>query len=102
LANTATIAAPGGVTETNPTNNTATDIDTLISGLPEFLDLQDMTFVGGVTFEAGRTITVTDCVVETPGGDVTFRAGESVVLRDGFKVEAGCSVTVDIEPSLLP
>jgi uncharacterized repeat protein (TIGR01451 family) len=102
LVNTAAIAVPAGATDPSPGNNTATDTDTLIGGLPEYLDLQDMTFVGGLTFEAGRRITATDCVVESPGGDVTFRAGESVVLNDGFKVEAGCSFTVEIDPLLLP
>jgi uncharacterized repeat protein (TIGR01451 family) len=102
LVNTATIAVPAGATDPNPANNSATDTDTLIAGMPEYLDLQDMTFVGGLTFEASRRITATDCVVESPGGDVTFRAGESVVLNDGFKVEAGCSFTVEIDPLLLP
>jgi uncharacterized repeat protein (TIGR01451 family) len=102
LVNTATIAVPAGATDPNLANNSATDTDTLISGLPEYLDLQDMTFVGALTFEAGRRITATDCVVEDPGGDVTLRAGESVVLRDGFEVESGCSLSVEIDPLLLP
>ncbi len=102
LVNTATIAAPGGATDPVPGNNSATDTDTLIGGLPEYLHLQGMRFVGTLTFQAGRTITVTDCVVESPGGNVTFEAGESVELRNGFEVESGCTMTAEIDPMLLP
>jgi uncharacterized repeat protein (TIGR01451 family) len=102
LVNTATIAPPGGATDPVPANNSATDTDTLTSGVPEYLDLQDMTFVGTLTFQAGRTITVTDCVIENPGGSVTFEAGESVVFSNGFEVEGGCAMTAEIDPMLLP
>jgi hypothetical protein len=102
LVNTASIAPPGGVTDAIPGNNTDTDTDTLVGTLPETLDLQDMTLGGVVTFEAGRTITVTNCIVDAPGGNVTFRAGESVIFGDGFHVETGCTITVEIDPALLP
>jgi len=102
LENTATVAAPALVTDPNLSDNSATDTDTLVADPPETLDLDGMTMVGAQTFEAGRTITVTDFVVEAPGGNVTFRAGESVIFGDGFVVEAGCEVTVEIDPTLIP
>ncbi len=102
LINTATVTPPGGVPDPNLANNSATDTDTLISGLPETLALDGMRIESGVTIEAARSITVTDLVCQAPGGDITFRAGESVIFGDGFLVETGCTVTVEIDPALLP
>ncbi|MEJ2519409.1 MAG: DUF11 domain-containing protein [Desulfuromonadales bacterium] len=102
LVNTATITAPAGTTDPNLTDNSAADSDSLIGGPPETLDLAGMTFVGVVTLEAGRTITATDCVVESPAGDLTLRAGEAVILQDGFRVDNGCALTAEIDASLLP
>ena len=40
--------------------------------------------------------------VVAPGGDLTLRAGRAVILVDGFKVETGARLTVEIDPTLLP
>ena len=84
LSNTATITAPGGVTDPTPANNTATDSDTL-------------------TPQADLSITKTDGVTSaTPGGSVTYtiiasNAGPSNVtgatVGDSFPPSLTCSWT---------
>jgi uncharacterized repeat protein (TIGR01451 family) len=101
LANSATITAPDGVTDPNQSNNSDTDVDSLISGLPETLDLYHTRFFGNLPFQAGRTIRVTNCSVE-PSSEVTLEAGESVVFRNGFRVESGGILSAGVDPTLLP
>ncbi|MDS4032118.1 MAG: IPTL-CTERM sorting domain-containing protein [Candidatus Contendobacter sp.] len=85
LANTATVAAPGGVTDPTPGNNSATDTDTL-------------------TPQADLSITKTDGVTTAaPGGSTTYtivasNAGPStatgVTVSDTFPASlTGCSTT---------
>ncbi|HEY2413809.1 MAG TPA: right-handed parallel beta-helix repeat-containing protein [Pirellulaceae bacterium] len=56
LANTATVTAPAGVTDNNPTNNVATDVDTVV--LPS-TDLQISKTDGVTSVNAGSPLTYT-------------------------------------------
>ncbi|MEQ1862398.1 MAG: SdrD B-like domain-containing protein, partial [Chthoniobacteraceae bacterium] len=79
LSNTATITAPGGVTDANPGNNSATDTDTL-------------------TPQADLAITKTDGVTTAvPGGSVTYTI---VVSNSGLSDVIGATVA-DIFPAAL-
>jgi hypothetical protein len=53
-------------------------------------------------FEACISITASDFSVVAPSGDVTLRAGQSVILGNGFFVESGRLLTIDIDPALAP
>jgi hypothetical protein len=64
----------------------------------------DLTSTGPVdgteTFEATETLAAGGTFgVEAPG-DVTLRAGEGVILTNGFFVEAGATLTIEIDPGL--
>jgi hypothetical protein len=65
------------------------------------LDLSSRGPVSGTeTFEATETITAGGTFgVEAPG-DVTLRAGEEVILTNGFFVETGAILTVEIDSGL--
>jgi len=72
LSNTATVAAPGGVTDPNPANNSATDTDTL---MPE-ADLGITKTDGQTTAVPGQTVTYTIVASnagpsDAPGANVT-------------------------------
>jgi uncharacterized repeat protein (TIGR01451 family) len=85
LANTASVAAPGGVTDLNPANNSATDTDTLSP-------------------QANLSITNTDGVTTaTPGGSVSYTitaanasgpsAAPSSTVTDTFPASLTCTWT---------
>ena len=77
LVNTATVTAPGGVTDTNPGNNSATDSDVL-------------------TRQADLAITKTDGVVSAvPGGTTTYTV---VVSNSGPSSVLGATVA-DVIPA---
>ncbi len=57
LVNTATVVAPGGVTDTNPGNNSATDVDTIT--LIPLADLSITKTDGSATYTPGNPITYT-------------------------------------------
>jgi len=59
------------------------------------------TIAGPTLFEACRTLTMASSVVEG-SGELTLRAGQKVILGDGFQVQKGGSLTVEVDPSLTP
>jgi uncharacterized repeat protein (TIGR01451 family) len=106
LANTAWVASPAGVPDPDSTNNSSTDTDTLLAlgpcGSPDKRQLSDMTVDDERTFRACTSITADNFAVIAPAGDVTLRAGSWIALGNGFAVEAGCDLTIDIDPTLVP
>lgn len=62
LSNTTTVAAPGGVTDPNPGNNSATDTDTLVAGPPSQLAFgqQPVNTAGGATITPSPTVRILD------------------------------------------
>src|SRR5262249_46716408 len=76
LTNTATVSTPSGVTDTNPTNNSATDTDTL-------------------TPQADLSITKDDGVTSvTPGGSTTY----NIVVGTGGPRTAVAQQVSDLFP----
>jgi outer membrane protein assembly factor BamB len=69
-------------------------------GLSESMVLEGMTIDDTHLFEACTTITAGNGLDVTGTADVTLRAGQSVVLTNGFALEAGASLTVDIDPGV--
>jgi uncharacterized repeat protein (TIGR01451 family) len=65
-SNTATVAAPAGVTDTNPADNSATDVDT-ITAIPG-ASLTASKTVTGSTFAPGSAITYTIVINNTGSG----------------------------------
>ena len=81
LSNTATITPPGGVTDPNPGNNSATDTDTLVAGI-----IATTTAVTSSSnpSQPGDVVTFTATVTKssgsgTPTGTVTFKDGATVI-----------------------
>jgi uncharacterized repeat protein (TIGR01451 family)/CSLREA domain-containing protein len=62
LANTATVAAPGGVTDPSPGNNSATDSNNLVAGPPSQLEFgqQPVNTAGGATITPSPTVRILD------------------------------------------
>jgi hypothetical protein len=64
----------------------------------------DLTSVGPVsgseTFEASETITAGGTFGVQSPGDVVLRAGEKVILTNGFFVESGATLTIEIDAGL--
>ncbi len=82
LSNTATVAAPGGVNDPSPGNNSATDTDTLMAIIP----LADL------------AITKTDGVTTaTPGGSTTY----TIVASNSGPGNASGATVADIFPASL-
>ncbi len=103
LVNTASIAPPAGIPDTDPSGNAATDTDSLLPlgacGAPHDRHLTG-TVDGARLFRACRTITAGELAVVLPGGDLTLRAGEAIVLGEGFAVETDCQLQLELDPSL--
>jgi uncharacterized repeat protein (TIGR01451 family) len=66
IANTATVAAPAGVTDPNPANNTATDSDTV--GAPTGANVSGTKTVSAGPYTVGGTITYTIILTNTGAG----------------------------------
>jgi len=82
LSNTATVAAPGGVNDPSPGNNSATDTDTLMAIIPM----------------ADLAITKTDGVTTaTPGGSTTY----TIVASNSGPGNASGATVADIFPAVL-
>ncbi len=64
------------------------------------LTLENQTVTTVELFEACGTIFAGNGFVVGSTGDVTLRAGGSVVLQDGFSVQAGGSLDIEIDPAL--
>jgi uncharacterized repeat protein (TIGR01451 family) len=102
LSNTATVSTPSEVTDPNSSNDSATDADELIGlcGFPTRLTLENQTINTTEVFKSCGSITAgTNFRIISPG-NVTFRAGQSIVLENGFSVEAGATLTAEIDPKL--
>ncbi len=69
-------------------------------GLCDSLTLEQVTIDDSHVFEACTTITAGNDLEIEGTADVTLRAGEAVVLTNGFSVESGASLTVDVDPSI--
>jgi uncharacterized repeat protein (TIGR01451 family) len=105
LENTASVAVPPGMIDSDPGNNSATDTDVLLElGPCGFFNSRSLsgTVADQQTFQACISITASDFSVVPPSGDVTLRAGVSVILGNGFVVEPGRLLTIDIDPALAP
>ena len=100
LENTATVTAPGGVTDGNLANNSGTDGDALSDDPPVSIEMFGEES-GTETVAAQETITVTNLIVRA-GAVLTLRAGEEVILGDGVVVEDGATLIIEIDPALLP
>ena len=70
--------------------------------VPLHLDISSKTVTGDTTFVAAQDIMATGLLIQAPDGMATLLAGESVVFSDGLVVEAGCELTVEIDPELVP
>jgi uncharacterized repeat protein (TIGR01451 family) len=71
LANTATIAMPTGVTDDNPANNSATDVDIVAPPLPGITDLGVATDNGATTLTSGTATNYIVTVINNGPSTVT-------------------------------
>jgi uncharacterized repeat protein (TIGR01451 family) len=106
LANTVTIAAPAGYTDTNGGNNSSTDTDTLLTSgscgtYPDQRTLDNVDLATTMTIGACSTVTATNTELRS-GADVKFVAGERIVLGDGFHVEDSARFEAEVDPILKP
>ncbi|HEY4575609.1 MAG TPA: DUF11 domain-containing protein, partial [Thermoanaerobaculia bacterium] len=114
LTNTATVAAPGSVTDTNPANNSATDTDSLLVtsdlGITKTDGVTSVTAGGSTTFtitvsNAGPSNATNASVIDTPpaaftcnwtcvgaGGGICTPSG-SLNIADVVNLPAGGSLT---------
>ena len=103
IDNTASIAAPAGVTDSNAANDSATDEDDIEAGAPpDDLTLEDETMESEVTVTAVHTVTLGPNLALVAPAELTVIAGESVVMVEPFSVGVGASLRIQIDPSLLP
>ena len=90
LANTATVAAPTGVTDSVPGNNSSTDTDTLTPQVTLFVAKDD----GSATYTPGGTATYTVTITDTgvsDAADVTM----ADLLPPGLTLTANVSCTAN-------
>jgi|GEM_PF-3374153 len=59
------------------------------------------TIVGPALFEACKSLMMSGSVIEGSGA-LTLRAGQKIILGNGFQVEQGGRLTVEVDPSLTP
>jgi uncharacterized repeat protein (TIGR01451 family) len=85
LVNTATVTAPGGVTDTNPGNNSTTDSDTLTPQVTLAIVKTD----GSATYTPGGTATYTVTVTATGASDA-----EDVTVSDSLP--PGLTLTANV------
>ena len=101
LFNTASVAAPAGTVDPELGNNSASDVDAVLTlgacGTFEDRALSDMTVNEPVIFEACNSISTGPAFQVLGPGDVLLRAGAMVLLGDGTSVETGAALTVVIE-----
>ena len=71
-------------------------------GLSDSMVLEKMTVDATHLFEACTEIAAGNDLDLTSTADVTLRAGESVVLINGFSLEPGASLVVEIDPGVGP
>lgn len=104
VVNTAQVDPPPGLVDPVPADNSATDTDTLLTtgscGAPEQRTLSHLTLSTQREFEACDSITLDQVRVVLPGGDVTLRAGREIIFEDGFELETGCELRVELDPAL--
>ena len=106
ISNTATVTPPAGVIDPDTDDHTSTDIDTVVTpggcGAPDTRDLSGQEIDHQRTYEACVSIDAGNLRVVPAEGDVTLRAGDSIQLGEGFLVEEGCLLTVEIDPAMAP
>ena len=66
------------------------------------LSLSDATITETVTEESCQIEAGTNYQVGGPNGNLTLRAGKEIRLGDGFSVGIDGTLTLEIDPSLLP
>jgi hypothetical protein len=69
-------------------------------GYPVDVVVGDHTVDSTASWHACHGIRATDAFVVSPTGDVTLRAGSVVMLDNGFSVQNGGRLTIDLDPSL--
>lgn len=101
LENVAGLALPAIHVDATTADHLATDV-TEVTPCGEENDrvLPAQTVPDTQTFEACRTLTAGSGFGVGATGDVALRAGEKVILEDGFSVESGGSLTIEIDPTL--
>jgi uncharacterized repeat protein (TIGR01451 family) len=101
LVNQASVTAPAGAVELTAGNNSAADVDVVLTpgacGVFEDRALSDMAVSAAETFEACRTISLGPAFAITGTGAAVLRAGEAIILRDGFSAESGATLRAVIE-----
>jgi hypothetical protein len=101
LVNTAVVPGSVGVSDPDPSDNTATVVTLVdLEGCAELV-LQDDTILTGKVYEACR-ITVGPNLTVGAAGHLTLRTRTLVVLTEEFSVGVNAGLTVKIDPSLLP
>ncbi|HSF16184.1 MAG TPA: metallophosphoesterase [Vicinamibacteria bacterium] len=102
VTNGASISAPSGVSDPNPTNDAPSDTDFVLGpcGFPNHLVLAEGMLDDVETISACETLTVGPNVQIVAPAEVTLRAGTAVVLDEGLSVEHGATLSFEIDPSL--
>ena len=95
--------APSNVTETDPSNNRASDVDGVpgACGLAADVHLSDQSVNSTTSFEACHSLSAGDGFDVLASADVTFRSGDHIALRDGFVLRSDARLTIIIDISLL-
>jgi uncharacterized repeat protein (TIGR01451 family) len=101
--NTATLATPPGCSDPDPSDDAdaATVAITLCAQDPN-PTVANQVVSGAAMFEACQTLTAGPALTVTATGELTLRAGHRVVFTDGFSVEPGGQLVVEIDPALDP
>ncbi len=93
----------GGATIGSPAGATVTLLDDEVP-CPPTLDLVGHDVMVPELYVAAQSISAGDALamfrVISPAGDATLRAGETIVLNDGFEVESGAALTLEIDPGV--
>ena len=106
LSNTATVATAGGVTDPVPGNNSATDVDTIISctiTCPSNITTNAATgqCSAVVTYPAPTTTGTCGTVTCTPASGSTFNVGTTTVTCSS-SITGSCTFTVTVQDNQAP
>ena len=102
LFNVVTVTPPAQVTDANPSNDRASDVDGVPGGcgFPADLYLSDQFVDSTTSFEACQTLSAGSGLDVLASGHLTLRSGDSVTLRDGFFVRKNARLTITLDASL--
>ena len=94
----------GAALGTADTQDTLLDVDRALEAVFELCDRQlpAQTVDGAETFEACQVLTAGAGFEVGATGEVTLRAGERVVLGEGFAMQPGGELAIELDPALLP